>query len=114
MKYFIAMLFIINISLSQTKIPQYQNNNHQRYIIYEVEKLTAEPHSINDAPQQTSGTNKNLIMLDSETGKTWYLTAYTTVADPSHNLNHLKYEWTPIKFSKEYVGQLLPPNGLDK
>jgi hypothetical protein len=114
MKYIIALFIVFNISFSQTKIPQSQNNNHQRYIIYEVEKLTAESHSTNDAPQQTSGTNKNLIMLDSETGKTWYLTAYTTVADPAHNLNHLKYEWTPIKFSKEFVGQLLPPKELEK
>lgn len=98
MKYFFVVLLFTSLTFAQ--------NKEQRYQIVEVEKL----HTDGEVGQiATSGTKKNLVLLDTQTGKTWYLTSYLVLADDKKTYIKM-YQWTPIVYAMptESISQLPP------
>lgn len=98
MKYLFVLMLLVTVSIAQQK--------EQRYQIVEVEKL----HTDGEVGQiATSGTKKNLVLLDTQTGKTWYLTSYLVLADDKKTYIKM-YQWTPIVYAMptESISQLPP------
>lgn len=98
MKYFFVVLLFTSLTFAQ--------NKEQRYQIVEVEKL----HTDGEVGQiATSGTKKNLVLLDTQTGKTWYLTSYLVLADDKKTYIKM-YQWTPIVYAMptKSISQLPP------
>lgn len=81
---------------------QKQPSNSQGFILYEVNSIKSDIGNNNIFPEPNPvGENKNIILLDSNTGKTWILTSILqgiNIKDKNATPERLVYYWAPIYF----------------
>jgi len=104
-------LVLMTTAQTYSQAPQ----SPERFKIYIVDKLDI-PRTVDSGPLATPGENKDCLLLDTQTGKTWLLTVFRIPFDKKPgeadqgSMQH--YQWTPIFFDDDVlVGNksLLPP-----
>ena len=102
-------LLLFSIALAQ-KLP----SNSQRFILYEVNSIKSDVGNNNIIPEPDPvGENKNIILLDSNTGKTWILSSILqqlSQKDKNQLPLRLVYHWSPIYFEE---GESYDADGID-
>lgn len=100
--------------LFSVALAQKQPSNSQRFILYEVNSIKSDVGNNNIFPEPDPvGEKKNIVLLDSYTGKTWILTSILqgiNIKDPSSNTKRLVFYWEPIYFDDSEISD---PEGID-
>ena len=92
MKYALVFVLLSSVGLAQ------QNG---RYQIIQIASVADKSEAGMKLVQQSTATEKDVILLDTQTGKTWMLTpTVVSIGTKDHPTNGLGNHWTPIPFGK--------------
>ena len=93
MRYLLALFFVSTVSFGQ------QKEQNGRYQIIQIASLTEKPASSN-VWYQSTGAEKDVMLLDTQTGKTWILTTYIAKQLPASAIVY-GHRWSPVSFTQE-------------
>ena len=94
---FCLLLFV----LMPTLLFAQQKEQFGRYQIFRVASMTKQ-YNVGKEPvlSETSGGSEDVLLLDTQTGRTWMLSNYGEDASSSHVIITIKFHWVEIHYDE--------------